>query len=345
MIRAGVGLALALSTLISVPAVPVTAQSSQSTANAVLTPVEREAYLMGTRARMVAHAADRAAGLAILDTALRALEDTEAELSTWRPDSAISVFNRSPVGTPWTANAALCSMFDEVYRWRAATAAAFDPAIGALTAAWGIHETGRIPSPDEIAASLARSGLDPIAFDRAACTLTRTTGVTLDVGAFGKGEALDRASAALLHTAWLIDLGGQVSVGGLQADGSPWTIDIADPRDRERPLLQVHMRHGSLATSAGSERDQTADRLRVGHILDPRTGRPARFRGSVTVWHARSLVADMLSTALYVMGPENGISWAEARGLSALFLIPEGAEVRVRATTAFERHLPTQKVD
>jgi FAD:protein FMN transferase len=330
VIRAGIGLALACSTLL---------------VGSALTPVEREVYLMGTRARLVAYAANRDAGLATLNTALRTLEATEAELSTWRAESAISRLNRSAVGKPWTASASLCEMFGEVYRWRDATQAAFDPAIGALTIAWGIHDSGRIPSSEEIAAALTRSGLNRLLFDRTACTLTRTTDVTLDVGAFGKGEALDRAAAVLGTRSWMIDLGGQVSVGGSPPERHGWAIDIAHPANREQRFLQVHARGGSLSTSGGSERDQIVNGKRVAHHLDPRTGRPAPFAGSVTVWHERGLVADMLSTALYVMGAKDGLAWAEAHGLSALFLIMDGGKVQARTTTAFQRDLLTQKVD
>jgi thiamine biosynthesis lipoprotein len=168
--------------------------------------------------------------------------------------------------------------------------------------------------------------------------------VTLDVGAFGKGEALDRAAARLKDVAWMIDLGGQVSVGGSRTGGSPWTIDIAHPADRDQPLVRVNMRHGSLSTSAGSERDQRVSGGRVGHILNPRTGSPAAFSGSVTVWHERGLVADILSTALYVMGPDKGISWAATHDVSVLYLIPDGDEVRVRVTSSFERRLDPQRL-
>ena len=76
-------------------------------------------------------------------------------------------------------------------------------------------------------------------------------------------------------------------------------------------------------------------------MLDPRTGRPATFDGSVTVWHERSIAADALSTALYVMGPEDGLRWAEARGVAACYLIPERGALRVEMTRAFRRLLPS----
>jgi thiamine biosynthesis lipoprotein len=298
---------------------------------------------MGTRVRLVVLEHDRTAALTALETALSSLEETEAVLSTWREDSAISQLNRFPVGKPWAASS-LCAMFEDIYRWHRATAGSFDPAIGALMQAWGIHDGGRVPSRDEITTALAKSGLDRLMFDRDACSVTRIADVILDVGAFGKGEALDRAAGRLQDVAWMIDLGGQVSVGGARTAGAPWTIDIADPVDRDRPLVQVSMRDGSLSTSAGSERDQIVNGRRVGHILDPRTGAPAAFNGSVTVWHERGLVADILSTALYIMGPDKGISWAESHGVSALYLIADGDEVRVRVTSSFERRLVPQRL-
>jgi thiamine biosynthesis lipoprotein len=171
--------------------------------------------------------------------------------------------------------------------------------------------------------------------------VTRRGDVAIDAGAFGKGEGLDRAAAALGDIPLMIDLGGQVSVGSHPApDG--WTIGIADPRRRDVPALHVRMTSGSLSTSAGSERDLAVNGARVGHIVDPRTGRPATFDGSVTVWHERGLVADILSTALYVMGPEAGLRWAEDRGLAACYLIPDGASNRTESTPAFRRLITAQ---
>jgi thiamine biosynthesis lipoprotein len=339
MNRASLGLALAICGGVAALTACVQMTSADGAVSSGAVAVERQAYLMGTRARLTVEATSRAGGLEILAAALRMLEATDAELSTWRHDSAISILNRTRPGRAWTATTPLCRLFDDVYRWRAATAGAFDPAIGALTAVWGVGAGGRIPSSHEILAALAQSGLGRLAFDRARCTLTRTSEVTLDVGAFGKGEALDRAATVFNTEAWMIDLGGHMSVGGSRPGGHPWTIDLADPANRERPLLAVKLHHGSISTSGGSERDRWVNGQRVGHILDPRTGQPAAFDGSVTVWHERGLVADILSTALYVMGPDTGIAWAEARGMSALFLIPGGSGVTVRATTAFERTL------
>ncbi|MBI3047150.1 MAG: FAD:protein FMN transferase [Acidobacteria bacterium] len=312
----------------------LTSCAAAAASGAASTLVTRDVYLMGTRARLATAAPTRDQGLATLATALDVLERAEQDLSTWRESSAISGLNRHPVGVPWHAGPTLCRTFDEVWRWHAATGGAFDPAIGRLLAAWDVHGDGAIPAPDVRVRASAASGLALLAFDRTACTLTRRGDVAVDVGAFGKGEALDRVEAALGNVSWMVDLGGQISVGGAgPAEG--WTVAIAHPRRRDQPYLHVQLRDGSLATSGGSERDITVDGVRIAHIFDPRTGWPASFDGSVTVWHRRGLAADALSTALFVMGPEEGLPWAESHGFAAIYLIPEGGTVRLAVSRAF----------
>jgi thiamine biosynthesis lipoprotein len=244
--------------------------------------------------------------------------------------------NRQPVGRPFQVPDGLCTSLSNIFVWHAATAGTFDPAIGRLTDAWGIHAGGRVPPADILRDARAASGLALVEFSHPQCEVTRLADVALDVGGFGKGDALDRAARALGDARWMIDLGGQVSVNGAPPGERGWHVAIAHPRNRERPVLDVRLASGSLATSGGSERDVEVDGRRVGHILDPRTGEPASFDGSVTVWHERGLAADVLSTALYVMGPDDGLTWAESRNLSAVYLVPTAdGDILVRSTTAW----------
>lgn len=299
--------------------------------------VTRDAYLMGTRVHLAIYADRRAEGVAGLDVALRVLESTERELSTWRADSAISRLNRQPLGQAWQALPSTCRVLERVFAWQHQTGGTFDPGIGRLLEAWNIHGDGRLPSQAELKEAAARSGLSLLSFDSQRCTVTRREDATIDVGAFGKGEALDRVETALRPGAWLVDLGGQVMVGGPQPDGNPWTVDIAHPTMRDKAHLQANLREGSLSTSGGSERDLVVDGTRVSHLLDPRTGRPAAYTGSVTVWHRQGFAADALSTALYVMGPDEGVRWANARDIAAVFLVLDGSQVKVVATAAWRK--------
>ncbi len=303
----------------------------------------RHAYLMGTRATLTALATDRSRGLATLERMLGEIEAAEAELSTWRDDSALSSINRQPLGVPYPAPRHLCDLFSDLAAWSGASGSAFDPAIGSLVAAWGLRDGGRRPRAEEIARALTTSGLEHVRVGQAPCRVTRDRPVTLDAGAFGKGAALDRvAQRELKHGSgpWMIDLGGQLAVG--EHVGLGWPVALAHPRRRDEPVLELRLAAGSLATSGGSERDRVVGGQRVGHIIDPRTGQTLSREESVVVWHERALVADILSTALYVMGAREGLAWAERRGIAVCFLVPgpgnDGATART--TSAFRARFP-----
>ena len=306
--------------------------------------VERTVFLMGTLATFVAEAIDRETGLAKLERMVRIVEETEAELSTWRGDSVLSALNRRPLGEALRLPGETCALLARVADWRAATGGAFDPAIGSLIDAWGLREEGRHPDDDELEAARAGAGFENLSLDPRGCVVTRNAAVVLDAGGFGKGEALDRVRAAERDRpgAWRIDFGGQMAVSG-EASDRPWTVGVAHPARRDRAVLELALAAGSMATSGGSERDLILeDGSRIGHIIDPRNGRPVIRSASVTVWHESAFVADVLSTALYVMGPDQGIAWAAARGVAACFIASERDAVGVtfRATPAFEGRFP-----
>ena len=96
-------------------------------------------------------------------------------------------------------------------------------------------------------------------------------------------------------------------------------------------MIEIRHEEGSVATTGGSERDIVIDaNTRIGHVIDLRTGSTVSRPSSITVWHQDALVADILSTALYVMGPDDALPWSEARGIAAYFL---KANVETRETT------------
>ena len=299
---------------------------------------------MGTRATLAVRATDRGAALGQLDRMVGSLERTEAELSTWRTDSVLSAVNHQPVEEPLRLSPPICALWAELAAWHRETGGAFDPAIGSLVEAWGLRAGGRRPSTAELAAARAKSGLVHIQVDTA-CRVTRAAAATLDAGAFGKGEALRRLAevGGSAGDDWIVDLGGQVAAsGGPQA--TAWPVAIAHPAYRAEPAVDLVLRSGSLATSGASERSYEVGGRKVAHIIDPRTGRPVFRPESVTVWHADALAADILSTALYVMGPEEGLRFAEANHLAALFLMPGGwpddSAFSRRASLAFKQRFP-----
>jgi thiamine biosynthesis lipoprotein len=191
---------------------------------------------------------------------------------------------------------------------------------------------------------MAASGLEHLDVEPVAdgCAVTRRTDIRIDAGAFGKGEGLDRVIRRPPPNPppnpWMIDLGGQIAVGG----GPAWTVALSHPRRRDVEVARVEVESGSLATSGGAEHDVAVEGRTLGHIVDPRTGSTVVSDVSVVVWHHEALVADLLSTALYVMGLRDGFEWAESHGIAAAFMTPEeeNGGVEIRATASFRHEFP-----
>lgn len=315
--------------------------------------ISRRVRLMGTWCTLTTYSQSHQEGHAQLEKLITVLEQTEEELSTWRSDSALSRVNLYPIGKPLTLSSGQCRLFHELMFWYQTTGGAFDPAVGALVDIWGLRSGGRTPSPEEVNMARDRSGFHYFDLDENHCQIVRRGPVKIDAGAFGKGEAMDRAlkySQDVGLKRWLIDLGGQIMVYGLPPGQDGWQVSVAHPLSRDGSVLTLHVLSGALSVSGGSERDLEVEGMRIGHILDPRSGFPANFTGSVIVWHPRAFVADILSTALYVMGTEEGLKWAESKDLAVCFLgiaprrsSSNSATIDLQVTKAFRERFPVNQ--
>lgn len=297
--------------------------------------VERHLALMGTEVRIAVMAADRAAALTASERVVRELEAANDRLSTWSDDSELASFNRAPAGEPVPLSARLGGELERALACAEATGGAFDPTVAALVGAWGLRQGGRRPTTEELERARAATGRHLVArTGEGAVRLHRRVG--LEEGGWGKGAALDAALAAVDGMPTVesvrLDLGGQVAALGT----GPWQVALADPRDRGHAVLAVWIDGGSLAVSGNSERGVTVDGERLGHLLDPRTGRPAPDFGTLAVWAPDGLTADCLATGLYVLGPERALALAEERpGVEVVALEVDRGRLRVRASSGW----------
>lgn len=301
---------------------------------------------MGTVLEVRVEARDRQEALTSSDAAFGTVRRMDDLLSTWRDDSELARLNRAVPGQAVRLAPELAGLLAEVLSWSAATEGAFDPAIGALVDAWDLRGPGRRPSAGELRRARSASGLSAFVLDRPNRTLVRRRGAAwLDSGGFGKGAALRAARDVLLQRGIrhaLLNFGGQlVALGAPEGAerGRAWVVWVAHPFRREERLIALRVSGVSLSTTSQSERFVEIDGQRFGHVLDPRTGRPVRPWGSVTVVSADPLAADILSTALYVLGPEQGLAWARERAVAALFLVERDDDIAVRPSPAMQAFL------
>jgi thiamine biosynthesis lipoprotein len=296
-----------------------------------LTPVTREVHLMGTRAQLTTYSGSEPAAQEQLEKYIGILEDTENELSVWRQDTTLSHLNATPVGEGFQADSRLFKLFEEIVFWWKESGGVFDPGIGRLLQARGFYGASATKSAEPI------SGMQHFILDTETERITRKADAWIDSGAFGKGEALDRVREQAQGDKaepWIIDFGGQVMVYGRPPGKAAWTIDIAHPQRRHAAAMTLELTSGSISVSGNSERP--------GHIVDPHTNSPVMFSGSVVVWHESGLIADIVDTALFVMGPRRGIEWADARKIAACFLVVENGKVARYPSAEFtKRFLPS----
>ncbi|MYB19032.1 MAG: FAD:protein FMN transferase [Holophagales bacterium] len=301
---------------------------------------------MGTyyRVRAVADSGDREAIRALVEQRLNAVDRA---MSTYREDSEISRFNRLAGGESFVFSDETWTVLELAWRVREETGGAFDPTVGPLVDAWGFGAPGRSGEPtpplDDQLADLRRAigAIELASEDQRVLKLE--DGAALDLSAIAKGWAVDSVSEALLkagYTNHLVEVGGEIRTAGHSPAGDAWRIAIERPparapesgpsapaaatEDATQPGLQkvLPFTDGSLATSGDYRNYWERDGQRYSHTIDPRTGRPVvHALASASVIHESCAIADAYATALLVLGPENGLSWADDNDIAALLLV------------------------
>ena len=264
------------------------------------------------------------------------LDGVVRQMSNWEPDSDLSRFNQAPAGTSIRLPVEFARVLDHALAVARDSEGAFDATAGALVDAWGFgagdgyrHRGFGLPTDAALAAARAASGWRLLDFDAAARTVVQPGGLRLDLSAIAKGFAVDQVARYLQSRGidhYLVEVGGELRGAGVKPDGQPWWVMLEAPPAEEGGAAGVVIDtlvalHGlSVATSGDYRRYVDHDGTRHCHAIDPRTGKPVCAGvASVTVLHQDCMAADALSTALMVMGAEQGGEWAQQRGIAALF--------------------------
>ena len=249
-------------------------------------------------------ASENAAWLPAVRDALDGIDRLEEELSVFRERSVISRINRGASVEAAAIDDRLLALLAQCDELRRETDGAFDITSTPLSRCWGfLLRQGRLPSPAEIDEARQKVGGDAVVLDasRPSVRFARP-GIELNLGAIGKGYALDCVAADMRRAGVRHAL---LSAGrsSLLAIGAAWDIEIVSARG-DRPLAHVRLGDAALGTSGAGEQFVVVDDVRYGHVIDPRTGRPASGIESVSVIATSAAVADALSTAFLIGGIE-----------------------------------------
>ena len=253
----------------------------------------------------------------------------DAEFSRFREGGDLWRVNRSE-GNPVPCSNGLRNLIARSIDFWRLTGGAFNPCMGPVCRLWRLKDPNFAPPEEgDVAAALELCDPARVTMDGEAGTVSVPTGFELDLGGIAKGHAADLAAEALLAagiTKGFANFGGTVRALGPKPDGSPWRLGLQTPfSDRGDCWCNVLVQSGACATSGVYERFAEWEGRRFHHIMDPRTGMPAQ--GSVltaTVLAPDATTADALSTALLIMGPQEGLPLALELGIGAMFLMGGG---------------------
>lgn len=306
----------------------------QSVDTAMGTVIQQNLYLSG-------------GGADCTEDILELIRRLEADTLSWREETSevYRVNQAAGSGEGIELSEELSQVMEQCLELTENADGAFDVALGSIVRLWDIdswmtgltEEEYQVPDEQTIGQALACCGSDRLhARSRTdtrggiRLTLYPDTGVLLDMGAVGKGLALDHILERLKEesavTGGTISVGGSVLTYGTKPDKTAWRVGVADPEDSSRNIGVLYLEgQWCVSTSGDYERYVESGGVRYHHILDPATGWPADSGlCSVTIVAKEGLISDALSTACFVLGSEKGLELALKYGVEALFVEADG---------------------
>ena len=274
-----------------------------------------------------------------------ALDDINQTMSTYIEDSALSRFNASE-STDWQdVPGDLCYAIEAASVVSEFTGGAFDVTVSPLVDLWGFgpqESRGEPPGDDAIEAAMSDVGYTKLEVDCSIPAMRKTSpGVSVDLSAFAKGHAVDLV-AELLNARflpdYLVEIGGELRMRGLNAKEQPWAIAVESPKRSERSVqIVMNLSNAAMATSGDYRNYFEHEGTYYSHTIDPRTGRPISHNtASVTVVADTAAFADAAATALLVLGPDEGLELADRENIAALFLLRLGEQFEERISQSFK---------
>lgn len=239
-------------------------------------------------------------------------------------------------------------MLDSASRISTSTQGAFDVTVGPLVDLWGFgpqYRTRRVPDDAVIERVRKSVGYQHVQTDPSAGAIRKRHSRTqVDLSAIAKGYGVDRVAMILDRQGvddYLVEIGGEFRARGTTAAGRPWRVAIERPVEGRRLLGEiVVLANRAIATSGTTKDFFEQDGRRYSHAIDPTTARPVEHPPmAVSVVADTAMEADGWATALLVLGPKRGYSFAQARGLAALLVTASGPTFDVRVTDALRAHL------
>jgi thiamine biosynthesis lipoprotein len=313
--------------------------SEPPAAEAPLIRYEASHDAMGTVFTIIAYGQDRDFIAAVVSDAFEEIDQLDAQMSNYKPESELSKINRAAGHLAVVVEPKLFQLIQNSLRYSGETGGAFDITVGPLMKFWGFfRRQGRVPPRSEIARLLKQTGYRHLCLDAEARTIRfDAPGVELDLGGIAKGHAVDQVVGLLRSngiTSALVSSGtSSIFALGAPPEERGWKVTIRDPRDAQKAADIIYLRNYSLSTSGSYEKFFKLGGKVYVHILNPHSGLPVENMLSAAVLAPEAMAGDALSTAFFVLGVGRSRKYlATHPNLEAVFYQPTRSKSLFRRT-------------
>ena len=319
-------------------------------------PYQKEEYILDDYITITAYGEDKATVEGAVDDAFRELAEVEDLADRYDEGSEISRVNAAAAAGPVVVSEELWEMIATGMDINEASGGLFDITVGPLIDVWdvvGRSERGDTPpTQEEIDRAMELVGADKLVLDEAARSVYFTReGMIVDLGGLAKGYALDRAAEALrsggVESGVISMISTSMTLGDKPRDagGPEWNIAVLNPRGEGFLATLALPGDTYISTSGDYQRFFEYEGVRYHHILDPRTGYPAREAIAVTLLGGRDGAwSDAMSTAAFIMGYPEGLDWAEGVGGADGVMVDDEGDVHVTPGLGDAVEIVTEKV-
>ena len=293
---------------------------------------KKKASLLGSPFEVTVIAKDSVEGESFCNQAIEEVKRVENLISDWIPTTEISNVNKHAGIKPIKVKKEVYDLVERSLQISKLTDGAFDISYASMDRIWKFDGSmKKMPSPEEIKASVSKVGYQNIILDKENSTIfLKNKGMKLGLGGIGQGYIADKIKELLQSkgcVGGVINVSGDINTWGYQLDGNPWTVAIVNPMNKSKVFATFPLVDSAVETSGSYEKFVVFNRKRYSHIIDPRTGYPASGLVSVSVFAKKTELADALATSIFVMGKDVGLDFINQLPGIECILVDDKGEV------------------
>jgi len=282
--------------------------------------------MMGSRFELTVVSDDEVRAREAIGSAYQEINRIETLISSWKQGSQTTEVNKQAGINPVAVDNELFELTRRALKVSEWTKGAFDITFSSMYNVWNFKgETLSPPDPETIKKHLPFVNYKNVILDVKAKTIfLKKKGMKMGFGAIGKGLAANGAARIIKEHGFnngLVDAGGDLMAFGLDMTGKPWRVGIIHPRVTGKLIMELRLTDSAIVTSGDYEKYFIHEGKRYAHIINPKTGWPVDHLRSVTIICPDAELADALATAVFVLGPKEGLATVNRlKGIEAILI-------------------------